>query len=219
MKKIYLLIMLFLSISIPCSAWDDDGLHVVILTGQSQMSNLPMVYFTDAIDEEIGTNHTVMIKYAVGGMPIAQWDQTQVGIIYNTLMTLVNNALAEYEGRDITSITFVWAQGATDAMYNRMDTYQQSFDQLLYQLRRDLDWQDIRLVIARTVDFNLTEPFLELRAIQEHIGDTYQNATWINVDDLNGVYNTMHLPYASYNILARRYADYIIEAICIERNN
>jgi len=189
--------------------------HLVILSGQSNMARMPLNYFTDVLHGEIGTNHTIIVKHAIGGQPISMWDENLNGIIYKTLIKKVRDALIENGGHELTSVTFIWAQGASDAIYNREDAYLASFDNLLYQLKRDIDYEDIRLIIARTVDCAPQARYAEIREIQEFIGDTYPNAILVNVDDLNGPWNSVHLSWAGYKALAKRYADIVLNDIYI----
>lgn len=186
--------------------------HLIILSGQSNMARMPLQYFTDAIHGEIGTNHTIIVKHAIGGQLISMWDENLNGQIYRTLIQKVHNAIAE-NGHEPTSVTFIWAQGAADALYNREAEYLNSFDNLLFQLKRDLSFEDIRLIIARTVDCAPQERYAEIREIQEFIGNTYPNAVWVDVDDLNGPWNTIHLSLAGYKQLAERYADIVLNDI------
>lgn len=191
----------------------NDDRHLVILSGQSNMARMPLKYFSDVLHGEIGTNHTIIVKHAIGGMPISQWDENLNGRIYKTLIKKVKDALIENDGHELTSVTFIWAQGASDAIYNREDAYLLSFDNLLFQLKRDLDYENIRLIIARTVDCLPLIQYAEIREIQEFIGNTYPNAIWVNVDDLNGFWNAVHLSWAGYKALGKRYADIVLNDI------
>lgn len=180
------------------------------------MGRMPLKQFSKAIHKEMGTNHTVFVKHAIGGQPISKWDETRRGSIYTKLMSKVSNALVEYEDRELTSVTFIWMQGESDVIYKTVDSYLGSFDNLLYQLRRDLDYEDLRIIVGRINDWSKSTRWNELRSIQEFIGDTYQNATWVDTDDLNGPLNGIHTTHKQYKTLAQRYADIVLNAICEE---
>jgi len=214
MKKIigYLVIAMMLFITTTCFAQCNDDRHLVILSGQSNTG--PLYLLLKALRRGIGTDHTIIIKHAYGNTPIAAWDENINGWMYRGLIKKVRKALVENEGYELTSVTFIWAQGAADGRYHREAAYLDSFDNLLYQLKRDLDYEDIRLIIARTVDCAPLARYAKIREIQMFIGDTYPNAVWINVDDLNGPRNTVHLSWLGYKILAERYADTILDDIC-----
>lgn len=182
----------------------DQGVNLYILSGQSNMARFPAKLFKREIHRELGTNHTIFVKHAKGGQPIARWDETLNGDIYTAMMSRVNKAI---EGKNITSVTLIWHHGEADAMLNRSDTYLQSFDNLLFQLERDLGRNDIKLVVARINDWGKGQEWQNIRDIQEYIGDTYPNAAWINTDDLNGALNDLHTVAHKQGELARRYAE------------
>lgn len=192
----------------------NNDLHLVILSGQSNMARLPVRYFSGAIHGEIGTNHTVIVKHAIGGMPISMWDETLNGRIYKTMMGKVQTAI---EGKEITSITFIWMQGESDVIWGRTENYLNSFNNLLSQLKRDLGRDDIRLIIGRINDWGHSESWYQMRALQEFIGDTCPGAEWVDTDDLNGPYNGVHCTPLGFKTLAERYADIILDFICEEK--
>jgi len=49
----------------------DDGVHLFILSGQSNMAGLnPALSFTPTVEEKFGAENTLVVKDALGGQPI-----------------------------------------------------------------------------------------------------------------------------------------------------
>lgn len=186
-----------------------DDLHLIILSGQSNMSRMPLHYFSDEIYKRVGTNNATIVKYALGGRPISLWDKSINGWIYDILIKNVKKALEERKDMNLKSVTFVWAQGASDVIYGRVDDYEASFNRVMDQLKRDLDWEDINLVSARMNDWGKTAEWRRMRDLQEKIADDY-GGHWVDTDDCNGVIDDLHDTVAGYKLRAKRYADVIL---------
>ena len=102
---------------------DPEGKHLFILSGQSNMAGLdPKLSFTPTVVKAFGSEHTLVVKDAVGGQPIRRWYKAwkpatgsppdKTGDLYDRLMKKVREAM---KGNSISSITFVWMQGERDA--------------------------------------------------------------------------------------------------------
>lgn len=208
MKHIVLTLLLIPSV---CFGQCNDDRHLFILTGQSNMYWMPLRYFSDAVDGEIGGNHTIYVKHAIGGMPISMWDEALNGSIYTTLMNRVDDAVGD---TDLASITVIWMQGEQDTIFGREAHYLASFDNVYSQFVRDLGRDNFRLIVGRINDYGVSDAWQYIRDILEFIGDTYPDAVWIDTDDLNGPYDGPHCPLVGYKTLAERYAGIVLSDIC-----
>ena len=128
-------------------ACGEDGIHLFILSGQSNMAGLkPEESFTPTVEKEFGKENVVVVKDAVGGQPIRRWfrewkDATgnrpeKNGDLYEQLMRKVRPAI---KGKKILSVSFFWMQGERDAREKHGDVYAASLQGLQNQLADDLE--------------------------------------------------------------------------------
>lgn len=188
-----------------------EDTHLFILSGQSNMARMPEMFFSNAINKEIGTNHTVFVKHAIGGMPIKWWDEDINGRIYRTLIKQIKIAI---EGKNITTVDFIWKQGGSDVFQRKVDKYLDSFDNMYNQLIRDLGRDDIRLIVGQLNKWQQTPEWLKMEGVNRQIVEKYPNAHLILTDDVDSGKQPLHHTYPGYKTIAERYADICLQSIC-----
>jgi hypothetical protein len=217
----------------PIIAQADDGKHLFILSGQSNMAGLkPDESFTPTVKSKFGADKVIVVHDAMGGQPIRRWykewskprgNQPQPnGDLYDRLMKKVRTAI---EGKQLASVTFVWMQGERDAREKNADVYGDSLKGLYEQLCRDLKRQDVNFVIGRLSDFdmqNKTYPdWTKIREVQVQVAETHAHGAWVNTDDLNDglnrqgkpINNDLHYSAEGYKVLGQRFAERAIALI------
>lgn len=218
-KASRLLALIFILAS-PLASLAGDSVHLILLSGQSNMANMnPGQVFTPEIEKHFGGENVVVVKVAQKGQPIRRWykgwkvagDQNpdQIGDIYEKLMKETKAALT---GKSIKSVTLIWMQGERDAKEGLSDQYEAAFRGLLEQIRADLKVADLNYVIGRLSDSGVSKPdWNKIREIQQKLGEAGPRAAWVNTDDLNddavGKPNDLHYSKAGYDLLAKRYVE------------
>jgi|688.fasta_scaffold478842_2 hypothetical protein len=202
----------------------EDGKHLFILSGQSNMTGLnPAISFTPTIETTLGKEHVIVVKDAESGQPISRWYKAwkpvagtpppaTTGDLYDRLMVKVKAAI---EGKEIKTVTFVWMQGERDAKTGQSAVYEASLKGLLEQLRTDLKRNDINFVIGRLSDCLLDNAeWMALRKAQVAFSESDPRGAWVDTDDLNdkpgknGVQiNDLHYSAKGYATLGQRFAD------------
>lgn len=208
----------------PAPAAPAGGVHLFILSGQSNMAGLdPALSFTPAVEEAFGKANVIVVKDAQGGEPIRRWYKQWApkggkapatnGDLYDRLMGKVKPAI---EGKTLASVTFVWMQGERDAKEKHGEVYAESLKGLLEQLRTDLKRKDIGFVIGRLSDFDLADKsyphWTMIRKAQVETAEADALGAWVDTDDLNGEKNDLHYTKpAGYKELGARFAAKAIE--------
>ena len=129
----------------------DDGIHLFVLSGQSNMQgHRPDEAFTPAVTDALGQDHVVVVQDALGGQPIQRWFKAwsdpdgkkpdSTGDLYDRLMTKVKPAI---EGKQLASVTFIWMQGERDAKMQWGEVYADSLRGLYQQFSRDIGRTDV----------------------------------------------------------------------------
>lgn len=205
-------------------------LRLFILSGQSNMAGLnPDVSFTPAVTKEFAGDEVLVVKYAIGGQPIARWfeqwklpegaanaDQAarlKPGDMYVKLMEQVRAAVGD---RKPDSVAFVWMQGERDAKMGWQSVYAAALNGVLAQLRRDLQRDDLAVVIGRLSDYQQGEMNWDaVRTAQEQVAAGEKFGVWVDTDDLNNVgdKHALHYTKNGYAELGRRFADEAIKLI------
>ncbi|MBO6536757.1 MAG: hypothetical protein JJ966_11065 [Balneolaceae bacterium] len=229
---IYLILNLFLFCPLNAQSLN-DGKHLFILSGQSNMVRLNVEdTLIPTLAAEFGSDHIIVVKDAMGSQPISRWYKGWVssdgsvpkarGDLYDSLMEKV---YSEIENQQIRTVTFVWIHGERDARISEGDVYMSSVIGLFNQLKRDLQRENINMVIARLSDFDLDNEkwphWTKVRQAQEKIADEYSNILWVNTDDLNTGFNNnnefiqddLHYTVEGYRILGIRVAESAIKLI------
>ena len=210
-----------------------QGKHLFILSGQSNMEGLmPEQSFTPKVNERFGTKNVIMVKNAHSGQPIRRWFKDWKPLsgnlpkaktdLYDSLMMKVNNAV---EKESIATVTFIWMQGERDARGKLGEVYERSLNGLYKQLCHDLNRKDINFIIGRLNDFDMnneTYPhWTMIRDIQVKVGKSNPRFDWIDTDDLNDglsrtgkeLKNDLHMSAEGYKVMGKRFAEKAIQLI------
>jgi hypothetical protein len=234
LKTLYALIvgLLFVTSS-SASANDTHGVHLILLSGQSNMANMdPARVFTPAVEKHFGAENVVIVKVARRGQPIRRWyknwnvtgdqEPAEIGDLYKQLMEAADKSL---NGRPIKSATLIWMQGERDAKERLSAYYEEAFLGIVEQIRTDLDVHEINYIIGRLSDSGLgNKDWDSIRDVQKMLGESGPRSAWINTDDLNDDNTTRdgsplkgdnHFHYSEngYQRLAERYARKAIEML------
>jgi hypothetical protein len=232
MKTKYLLFASLLSfILMSCST--NKGMHLFILSGQSNMAGLdPEISFIPAIEAEFGKENILVVKDAQGGQPIRRWYKNwkasgengpkAQGDLYDRLMIKVNDTI---QNKELASVNFIWMQGERDAKEEHGDVYEKSLLGLHRQLSDDLNRQDINFIIGRLSDFDMTNSkyrhWQMVRAAQVAVAESNSQFGWVDTDDLNDglnkrgkeIKNDLHMSVKGYHTMGERFAEKSIELI------
>lgn len=204
----------------------DEGKHLFILSGQSNMAGLDeSLTFTPAVTQAFGKDQVIVVKNANSGQSIRSWAKTNHenppptrgrvpkvrGELYDPLIKKVKAAI---EGRTLKTVTLVWMQGESDLNNTAYDAY---LKELLQQLRTDLSFREINIVIGRISDSGLDNPKrlegrLNIRKVQKAFAESHPRGAWVDTDDLNDrevegkVVHDLHYTKEGYRILGTRFA-------------
>jgi len=218
MKPLFLLALISLScLSVTA---DDEGKHLFLLSGQSNMSRFQhKQFFIPAVQAAYGPDKVIIIKNAQGGQPISKWYKAwasskgekpkETGQLYDSLIESVKEKTA---GVQIKSVTFIWMQGEADVKADNIDVYAKSFRGLLGQLEKDLNRKDINIIIGRLSDFGLKKrsnpKWGQMRKVQMALANENPRACWVDTDDLNGEKHSLHyVKPEGYRKLGERYVE------------
>lgn len=206
----------------------DEGKHLFILSGQSNMAGLnPALSFTPTVEKEFGVDSVIVVKDAQGGRPIRDWyrdwkpsgespagGDTTYGKLYDRLMGKVRPAI---EGQKLASVTFIWMQGERDAKESHGEVYAASFKGLLKQLEADLKRDDLFFVMGRLSDFGVDKASYPhwnmVRDVQVKLAEDDPKGVWVDTDEWNGDNNGLHYNKPGYNELGKAFADKAITLI------
>lgn len=215
------------------SIYADDGKHLFILSGQSNMQgHRPEEAFTPAVSEALGKENVIVIQDALGGQPIQRWYKAwkspegdapeNTGDLYDRLMSKVKPAI---KAQDLASVTFIWMQGERDAKMKWGPVYEISLRGLHQQLSEDLGRDDVNFVIGRLSDFDMDNRryphWTMVREIQVKVADSDPNFAWVNTDDLNdgknrrgkAIKDDLHYSGEGYKTLGKRFAESSLKLI------
>jgi len=208
------------------AAQAEDGKHLFILSGQSNMAGLdPNASFTPAVEKEFGKDNVIVIKSAQGGQPIRRWYKdwkskdgeplsTTNGDLYDKMMSLVNPAV---EGQKIASVTFVWMQGERDAKESHGEVYGASFMGVIKQLEKDLKREDVNFVIGRLGSGQLQGKayphWSMVREAQVKVAEDSKRGAWIDTDDCPLKGDKLHYTPEGYKTMGKRFAEKAIALI------
>ncbi|VGO16307.1 hypothetical protein PDESU_04898 [Pontiella desulfatans] len=210
--------------------------NLFILSGQSNMARLkPEKVFQPAVEAEFGKDNIIVVKEAQGGQPISRWykdwksavdeKSESTGDLYDSMMKKV---LAAVQDDKLTSVTFIWMQGEADAKASNGEIYAASLEGVVDQLRTDLGFQHINVIIGRLSDFGMDNKkcphWTMIRDAQVRMAEAHPRYTWVDTDDLNDGAdgkgrirpNALHYSVEGYDVLAKRYAE---KSIALIREN
>ncbi|MDF1753859.1 MAG: sialate O-acetylesterase [Verrucomicrobiales bacterium] len=230
MKKIVMFWSVLLT-SVLVSA--DEGKHLFILSGQSNMAGLkPEESFTPTVETKYGKKGVIVVKMAQGGQPIRRWDKSweatgkqnkkQIGDLYAALMKAVD---AQIKDEKIATVTYLWMQGERDARESNGELYEASFKRMLDQLKSDLGVEELNFVIGRLSDFDMKNGryphWTKIRDVQVAIAEGDERGAWVDTDDLNDgknrsgkeISNDLHYSADGYVTFGKRLAEKAIALI------
>jgi hypothetical protein len=230
--KTIVIISLITLVILSCAS-KQEGKHLFILSGQSNMVRLrPEASFTPAIKEKFGPENVIVVKDALGGQPIRRWYKNWKPLegdepraesdLYDTLMTKVYSAI---ENQKIATVTFVWMQGERDAREKHGEVYERSLIGLYKQVCDNLERKDVNFVIGRLSDFDMLNEkyphWTMVRDVQVKVTESNPHFDWINTDDLNDgisrggktIKNDLHMSEEGYVKLGERFAQKSIKLI------
>lgn len=204
----------------------EEGKHLFILSGQSNMERLdPDSSFKPAVEAAFGSGNVIIVKDAKGAQPIRRWYKAwkpasgelpgNHGDLYQVLIGKVKDAIA---GQQIASITFIWMQGERDAKEGHGEVYAGSLKGLVKQFVDDLQREDINVVIGRINDFQMSNSsyphWTMIREVQLKTAQELPRADWVDTDDLNDDQkDPIHATKAGFVIMGKRFAEKAIALI------
>jgi len=223
----YLLVTILAAlVSVSFAHGAEQGKHLFILSGQSNMTNLdPRLSFIPTLEKAFGKNNIIVVKDSLGSQPIRRWYKKwaplqpikgnkprATGDLYDHLMVKVNAAI---KGQKIQTVTFIWMQGEWDAKEPYGDVYAASLKGLIGQLSEDMARTDINFIIGRINDANNDARGIMIRNAQVEAAESLPHSAWIDTDDLNGPDNGtgVHATEEGYKILGARFAEKAIQLI------
>lgn len=221
MRTIFLILVM---VSIASVKGANDGKDLFILSGQSNMARLdPQISFIPSLENALGKDKFITVKYAIGGQPIIKWikkandptNNQDAEKLYTPLAKAIKKAI---DGEKIKSVTFLWMQGEKDTRnLDDIKRYEERFNILLEQLKEDFNFKEINVVIGRLSDagVNNKTSWNAMRQIQEKLVNTLPKARIVNTDDLNDglqnnngqtreVQNDIHYSIEGYKIFGER---------------
>jgi len=233
--KFKILFIVFLTAFFSFCFAAEEGKHLFILSGQSNMQgHRPNEAFNPTVEKAFGTESVIVIQDALGGQPIHRWwkewldpqgnKPEQSGDLYNRLMSKVKSAI---KGEQLSSISFVWMQGERDAKMGWGKLYGEALLGLHAQLSKDLKWKkkDLVFVIGRLSDFDMANKkyphWTKVREIQVSVAKGNPKFAWVDTDDLNDglnrkgekIKNDLHYSAEGYKLLGKRFAEACIRLI------
>lgn len=206
---------------------EDKPVHVFILSGQSNMAGMdPKLGFVPEAEKLFPNAEVAYCKISRGGQPIRLWVSEWNEIAkkhnlptkspgtkyYEPILAEYKKILAEYPKP--ASVTFCWMQGERDAREKLSAAYEEALQQLIANLRRDLNQPNMNFVIGRLSDFGKADDtnWQNVRKAQVKIAEDDKRGAWVDCDDLNnkeknGVKrDDLHYTKEGYELLGRRYA-------------
>ncbi|MEO0475207.1 MAG: sialate O-acetylesterase [Planctomycetota bacterium] len=212
----------------------DDGKHLFILSGQSNMAGLnPGLSLTPTVQAAFGKENVIVVKDAQGGQPIRRWykqwknaegrivgKEQQIGDLYDRMMVKVAAATKDQK---IASITFLWMQGERDAREKHGTVYAAAMRGLIDQIAGDLKREKVHFVIGRLSDFDMDNKryphWTMVRDAQVKVAEDDKLGAWVDTDDLNdkgtpdNIKHDLHYTKDGYVKLGKRFADAAIGLI------
>ncbi len=209
----------------------NQGKHLFILSGQSNMVRLdPNQSFIPTLEKELGKENIIVVKDAKGAQPISRWykkaqtnpNEQHIGDLYDRLFNKVKDAI---QNEKLQSITFIWMQGERDAKLANADVYEDYLLGLYEQLSDDLNRNDVNFIIGRLNDFDMNNEkwphWTKIRQIQEKVGESNSNFSWLDTDKFNDGVNTkgekiqndLHMSVEGYQKMGKAFAMKAIQLI------
>lgn len=227
MKKKSLLLA-FLVTSLADQVFANDGQHLFVLSGQSNMTPTLSASFAQSVEKIFGKDKVIVVRVGWPSQPIKMWYKAWAppegmqdpspdknGSTYEALIKGTQKAIA---GKQIEDVTYIWMQGEEDARAGWGSVYEKSFNGVLEQLKQDLKVTEINYVVGRINDYWTNGKGLKdgdlIRSTLVKLGEAAPNAAWIDTDDLNkgvnpwGGYDECdgHFSPQGYRVIGQRFA-------------
>ena len=209
-----------LSLMLPGMVLAEGRTHLFLLSGQSNMKNMEYTNrFLPLVQAAFPRDEVVIVKVAVGGVPISRWVPAAQGRLYQQLIAQTKEKLS---GKKPDSITFIWMQGERD--HQNDDTcqaYEKNLRTLYDQLKHDLETDRINWVIGRLSDtatrmdpnYAQHKNWMKIRATQERVADSIDRAVWVDRDKTNDPENGVHNSPEGYQLQETLFAEAAIGLI------
>ena len=218
--------LLCFSLLLVAVAHSSEGVHLFILSGQSNMAgHRPEEAFVPAVEKRFGKENVVVVQDAHGGQPIQRWYRgwkspegdapAKTADLYDRLMSKVKPAIKD---KELISVTFLWMQGEKDARMEWGSVYKTALLGLHRQVSDDLGAENVNLVIGRLSDFDMDNrvypDWTRIREIQVEIAESSPRFAWVDTDDLNDgknrkgkeISNDLHYSAEGYKTFGKRLA-------------
>lgn len=175
----------------------DDGVHLVMLTGDERMQNLDeSVCLLPLLRSELGEDKVIIVKAAYQRKHLGHWSTSWAGNFRGReirdyaqgwiLDELIQKARAATDQKKVQSVTLIWAQGTSDTSEGYAESYDRSFRELTDHLAKAMGRDDIGCVIARlglVDESSKRHPnWNTVRAAQEQLGDSLPHTCWVDTD-------------------------------------
>ena len=206
----------------------DKPVHFFVLTGQSNMAGMdPKAGFLPEAERLFPDAEIAFIKVARGGQPIRQWlaEWNEIAEKHDLKARIESTKFyqpildqyakhVEAHGKPAT-VTFCWMQGERDGKENLGAAYADALNQLIANLRRDLQAPEMNVVVGRICD-HIKEDHKSWTAVREAqvaVAKSDPRGSWVDCDDLNDkpgkdgkLRDDLHYTKDGYALLGRRYA-------------
>lgn len=216
-----------------CTSEPKTGKHLFILSGQSNMTGTLEAAFTDRVQARFGEANAVVVMRMKSGRGIRFWladyrppagrslSDRAMAENGSEYLPLIEAAKSTHDQASFDTVGFIWMQGESDGLNRLSVVYEESFEKLVKNLKKDLGREDLYFVVGRISDYGndgrQDEHWRRVRKAQVRLGQTRGNA-WVDTDDLNGgdaerPNGDLHYPKQGAVTLGRRFADKAIEQI------
>lgn len=215
MKTMHYVILAFSFMACGLAGAGEQGRHLLILSGQSNMNGKVRErdIIKPMVEKKFGKDSVIAVRHAAGGSSIAFWLEKTInadgievsspGTVYPKWMESVK---AASKGENIASVTFIWMQGESDVLLNKKpdwqdgkpmspEIYRKNFFRLLKRVHSDLGVEELNVVIGRLSDYHKNEDkplpkekkeaWVAIRELQVKLAEELPSGAWVDTDDLN----------------------------------
>lgn len=181
----------------------------------------PELSFGRKLADEMPGRRIAVIKHALGGTNLAyDWNPDpnvpRLYPQYDLFKNEVHNAIGELKAAGFNPIirAMGWMQGESDALaastFNagNPNTYQANLQGLIAAVREEFDMPEMQFIIGRIQNEQPDAPHnAVVRAAQVQVGESVQNADWIDTDDLALFSDRLHYNNEGLIDLGERFAE------------
>ncbi len=146
-----------------------------------------------------------IVNAGAGGSVMWDWRQDSTGVLYPTMIQAVQEALLD--GGKLAG--FIWYQGESDAGtqegYAHSKEWAELFNQLVKQMKQDLNKPDMQIVFAQiATTTNKTLSNWDVVQAQQEMAALVMNVPMIYTKDMV-LCDDVHLDQSTFNTLAERF--------------